>query len=75
MDQEKITSRVIGARRTVAAFMTGEGAGANEVRLALETLTAAGVFAEIDAATPSTVPASPSSRRTLGAGPAARAEG
>lgn len=72
MEQGKITTRVIGARTTVAAFMEGGGGiSANEVRLALETLTAAGVFTEIDAAvTAASAPTHAPSRRRLGAGPA-----
>jgi hypothetical protein len=70
MEREKITTRVVNARAAVASFMEGAPVGTNEVRLALETLTAAGVFDEIDRLTQPVAPAMPRAasapRRKLG---------
>ena len=64
----EITPRVINARRAVGRLLAGGFVEPQEVRLALETLTAAGVFEEIDAATDVTAKPVPApKRRALGA--------
>lgn len=71
MGREKITPRVIGARKAVALYMRGTQMSWDELTMALETLTAAGVFEEIDSAidravTPAEKVRALSPRRRLG---------
>lgn len=75
-DPAMITDRVVGARRSVALYLRGAEMGTGELALALETLTAAGVFAEIDDVIERNVlaerqPQGQPARRRLGSGPGA----